>query len=132
MVEDSAKISTGFTGTGKGLSYVGNHCFAFSGAVATSNSEVEQLNFTTGKDYIKIRLYPTMLQNTNANYRWLVKINGQAVSNVSTESQYARYAFIYVDFVIPPNTNVVVTATNIEDTSTNDVGSFISGKVYGN
>ena len=119
-------------GTGSSINYIGNHVYAYSGPVATGNSLVTQLDFTTGNAYLILRWYPTYLENTNVNYRWIVSIDGQDIVNLSTESQYVINGPNggYVDFIAPAFSRVTVKATNIEDSSTNEVGSVITGRVY--
>jgi len=115
---------------GKALNYIGNHCYSFSGAVSVDQTETTLSDFDTGASYLAVRWYPTLLENTNINYKWRVKIDGQEIMNLSTDQQYGNMHGQHVDFVFPPFSRIVITARNIENTDSADVGSIISGRVY--
>ena len=115
---------------GKGLNYIGNHCYAFSGAVSVNQTETVLQDFDTGANYLAVRWFPTLLADTNVNYKWIVKIDDQAIMNLSVDQQYGNMHGQYVDFVFPPFSRIVISGRNIEDTSSNNIGSVISGRAY--
>jgi hypothetical protein len=117
-------------GTSSGLNYVGDHCYGYSGAVSVNQVETTLQDFSTGNSYLTVRWYPTLLENTNVNYKWVVKIDDQAIMNLSVDQQYGNMHGQYVDLILPPFARVVITGRNIEDTSSADIGSVITGRVY--
>ena len=49
---DTIPVSASVASTGTGIRYIGDHCYAFSGAVSASGSEQTLFDFTTGTGYI--------------------------------------------------------------------------------
>ena len=57
---DTIPVSASVASTGKGIRYIGNHAYAYSGVVAaggTGAADTEVLNFTSGAGFIECNLY---------------------------------------------------------------------------
>jgi len=128
-------ISQGFTGTQKGLSYVGIHAYGYSGPIDVDNNETTLLQFSTGSAYIKGIFQPQyMVANAGIateDYRFIVKFDNQEVSSMLIAEGADRDAFYnVVNLIIPPYTTIEITGANVTDSNTRAVGAIITGKVY--
>ena len=52
MPPEAVPINASVASTGLGVRYIGEHCYAYSGAFDNSTSDVKILDFTTGSQYI--------------------------------------------------------------------------------
>jgi len=118
-----------FTGTQKGLTIIGNHCYAYSGSKATSATPTNFLEFTTGKHYIIAKLQPAYFSSYTGNISFLIKFNGQDVqyAEVTSSRDYTPYDEIHL--LIPPLTFVEVVLDNL-DGGSDLAGVSITGRVY--
>jgi len=117
-----------FTGGNKGATYIGDRLYAFSGGVGVAASAITVLDFMTEKGIIACEWRGVYVGSTNADYSWVLYLNGIAVEQMSATSKYENN--VPRKLVIPPLTNVKITAVNIEDSSTNNVGAIIAGRTY--
>ena len=118
-----------FTGPQKGLSIIGNHCYAYSGSKASSGTATNYLEFTTGKHYIVAKLQPAYFAQGTNNVSWLIKFNGQDVQYAEVTSGRDYTPFQEILLIIPPLTFVEVEVDNLSG-GTEAVGVSITGKVY--
>ena len=124
-------FSNSFTGTGEGIDIYGNHVAAYSGAIATANTEIAHLQFKTGNYYLVVRIQPTYLSNQNANYLWQIYISEIAIAQVEhTSSESSGWNFNLTGIVIPSYTDFKVTCINSENVNTNDMGTVLTGRIY--
>ena len=79
-----------FTGPQKGLTTIGNHCYAFSGMVASSSTPFNLLDFTTGKNYMIIKLLVYYgAQGSGSDIQYKIIFNGQEVGQLNVpDSNY--------------------------------------------
>ena len=121
-----------FSGPQKGLSMIGDHCYAYSGKVLSTGSAGpgdELLSFNTGKGYI---IADCIFQNditSGSDTYFEIKYNGQTVilNKEASSSITEPWAWI---LLIPPLTFVEV-AWGTQSGATNFKGSVsLSGKVY--
>ena len=49
---DTIPVSAGIASTGKGIRYIGDHCYAYSGTFQAATSAATMLSFTTGSGFI--------------------------------------------------------------------------------
>jgi len=122
-----------FSGPQKGLSIYGEHCSAMSGVVSVDDTETTLLDFTTGKGYI-VAVFDMVRMETAAitdDYVYTIKFNGNAVYRTQTTSAYSRRTDLEgIDMLIPALTRVIVTADNITNSDSNDIGAIVTGRVY--
>ena len=72
--------SQGFTGTQKGLSYVGNNAYAYSGNILiNSAATVALLEFTTGSEYIEATITGGRNMKSNAETTSQILFNDEIV-----------------------------------------------------
>jgi len=132
MAEAVKSITAGTysASTGKGIRYVGNHMYGYSGTVAVGDSTVELLSFTSGSGYIVGRVqffYPTA--NTE-DFLYTIVLNGAAVA-ASVAENFIRRSDNYINIIIPPFTDVSLTAINISDSTSRNQTVMLTGRVYG-
>ena len=136
VIQPSASIAS----PGLGIRYIGkDHCYAFTGAVAASNTEQTVLDFTTGSGYIVATLtMTTPIRMTAANIGdgsirgWQLNFNGQTVGLYKGDSiQEDMPTMIEAQILIPPFTAVVLTCID-NGTEINHLGTAnLTGRVYG-
>ena len=115
-----------------GLSILGNHCYAVSGAIGITQSETTILEFyTSAKNYItgQIQINYAVDQTENALYK--IYFNGNIISSwvVPGGSQSPAPEQPLV-LVIPPGTLVKVTAIMLSGASPRTHYATLTGKVH--
>ena len=125
-----------FTSAGKGLTVIGEHCYAYSGEIGSSTSAITALEFTTGKGYTIFKSYFTgplkfSDPNTGREANWQVSLNGIVVANIHTDTTEADItAQGELKFLVPPLTKVKieVDANDTDAEYTNCV--VLTGRIY--
>jgi len=124
-----------FSGPQKGLTFIGDYCYAYSGAINGTNSFTSYLSFQTGKALIVAKI-----QYNGAPDPSDPSTGGQSICRITFNGQIVAYmkastnspddsANIVNTMVIPPLTQVdidVVTAAN----SSFQGNVVLSGRVY--
>ena len=128
-----------FSGPQKGLSIIGSHCYAFTGAVSASDSLQTLLDFNTGKGFIIATLTMTatirmVSGDVGSGYvrGWQLDFNGQTVGLYKADSASAgdNLPTIETEILIPPLTNVVLTCVDSASTTNWKGTANITGRVY--
>ena len=125
------------TGTSKGLNYIGDHCYAYSGLIQINTSLTNCLDFTTGASYALVDL--TLCgaakhdggTNTGANTVFEIYMDGTRNLLVKVESiQEDMPATQVIPILIAPFTRVQVSFRC--DASTADMFNSVTlaGRVY--
>ena len=111
----SKKQIATFLAPNLGLSIVGSHAYAFSGAFPALNSAQTLLDFSSGNDYIVATLTLTAPLNFGANVDngimrgWQLDFNGQTVGTYKADTiNEDMPSFVEVQILIPPRTTVVL------------------------
>ena len=118
-----------FLGTGKGLSILGDHCFAYSGEKVANTSATNFLKFTTGNYYTVANVQFNYPRDNNEDATYEILMNGTVIQKwVSTGSLNPHQPQNVVPIVIPHHTEVIVRAT-VLTTGRYQVVS-ITGRVY--
>jgi hypothetical protein len=121
-----------FTGPQKGLTTIGDHCYAYSGASSiTSGSYSEVLNFTTGKQYILADLQLSSLESTGSDLYYKITLNGVEVVAQFNNNAYQTYPYgmTPIQLLFPPNSIVIISAQRGSGSDYN-VYASIRGKIY--
>jgi len=125
-----------FTGPAEALEIIGDHAYAFSGTLGSSNSELTHLKFTSGNFYLVGRLTCNGAADkaTISNGRLTVftlTLNGAEVALIRTQTPDADMpGTIYNDIIIAPYTEVEVTAISDASSSTRKTSALITGRIY--
>ena len=138
MPPEAVPSNASVASTGKGIRYIGNHCYAFSGAVGALDSEQTVLDFTTGSGYIVATLTMTgpFQMSTGAVGAGFVRgyqldFNSQNVGQYKTETADEDMpTALEVQILIPPFTAVVLVCVD-SGADAGQVGTVnITGRVY--
>jgi len=121
-----------FLAPNKGLSIVGNHAYAYSGEVSVANTEINLLDFVSGKDYITAKVQLGSNAGENEDYVFKIYFNGSVVFSTLFNNQGAQYVDVAnsIPVIIPPLTNVQMSLDNIADTDTRVWTVHMVGRVY--
>jgi hypothetical protein len=134
MAEASVTPEASVASPGLGLRYVGQHCYAYSGTVDVDATETNLLKFTSGSGYIVARWLPQYMVESHVgdDFRFVVYFNDQVVASVIMAAAADRDAFYRdVDLIIPPLTEVKMTADNKTQNVARLVGGILTGRIYG-
>jgi len=119
-----------FLGVNKGLTTLGDHCYAASGSIATdSGNQVEMLNFRSGNGYILAKMEFTHRLFTGYRVGFFLYFNGETVLVFDTDGVPPFNDNHTYRFIIPPRTHVILEWFQ-SDTTSHNATAFISGRVY--
>jgi hypothetical protein len=125
-------------GVSPDLTYVGSQCYAYGGLFDSATSEFTILEFTTGNDVIvgEFVLNGSVLftgdSHLGGNNAFKIKLNGLAVSTTKIDTTGTDVGMPMTNIqpmVLPPYTNVVLSAISGENSSTEQISAFFIGKV---
>jgi len=118
-----------YLGPNKGLSIVGTHMYATSGAVNFDDTETTCIKATTGNYYSYAYIQVGISEVSSDNVFLRVYLNGALVflHTVGDTQKIDRVTPVRV--VIPPNTEFKVTMTNQDDT-VRSATVITTGRVY--
>jgi len=136
---DTISVSASVASTGKGIRYVGEWAYAYSGSYEANNAEQTVLDFTTGSGYIygQIELFGGTNFNApgdGAQTTGQVTFNGEVITILKNVTKYPSdggQGGGKCKVVIPPVTRVVVKIDSNEDTATELCHVILTGRVYG-
>jgi len=117
------------SGTGSSLNYIGEHCYAYSGKVASSATAFNLLDFTTGNSYILADLTCFYaVQGSGSDMQFTVKLNGEAIGqfNLTDSNDLTEFP---VPFLIPSFSRFQIEQDNLAG-GTEPVAATIVGRVY--
>jgi len=135
--EASVQPEASIASTGKGIRYIGQHCYAYAGSVVANNNTVTCLNFTTGSGYVVAEFSQALNYSNVGNGKLIgftIELNGtvicdnlEATQTFGTNENNQPSTF---NFIIPPNTQVKTEATT---DGAADIPFYhsITGRVYG-
>jgi len=119
-----------FLGTQKGLSIVGDHCYAYSGVI-NADGETTYLEFVSPKEYLIVNIQALTDQANGDDFDIRFYLNGMVVG-VAHAFFYSNSTYVVGaakwDLVIPPLTTLKVT---VQNSGTADEWSvMLTGRVY--
>ena len=129
VIQPSASIAS----TGKGIRYVSNWAYGYSGEISVANTELSFLEFTSGSGIIVGKIQLGSKAAENEDYEFKIYFNEVVVFSNTFHQQGASYVDIanYIPIIIPPLTGVKVTLDNIADTDSRTWSVILTGRVYG-
>jgi len=122
---------------GLNLNVIGNHAYAFSGAVQINTSNVTHLDFTTGSTYLVGTLFfsgglkmadITGGTTNGAQISFNDEVIGILKNDTETEDQPTDNT---MPIIIPPYTNVKVEVITTGTTAGYLTSVLITGRIYG-
>ena len=119
-----------FTGPQKGLTTIGDHCYAYSGEITDVDSGSAGstcLDFATGADLIIAKFNWISSVNANIDVYIDVSFNGQSVYKGSSDESPSFIADREFTLAIPANTHVIF---KMGFNATKTMCVVMTGKVY--
>ena len=134
VIQPSASIAS----TGKGIRYIGNWAYAYSGRFTVTTADQTQLLFTTGSGIINglIQAHGPISEATPHIGRistWRINFNDLVIAYIKadTTDDFEGTTPNFVKVIIPPFTKVeVITDSNSTDADFFNAVTF-TGRVYG-
>jgi len=129
-------VSNSFTGPAEALELIGEHAYAYSGLFGTSTTEFEILKFTSGNYYTVGRFtcngaVRMDLVDVGSISAYQLKLNGTGVLRVKVDTNDKDSpGQAYMEVVIPPYTEVVMTCNCTENTSNEQISATFVGRIY--
>ena len=135
---DAIPASASIASTGKGIRYIGNWAYAYSGliGVVTSTSPLTALEFNTASNMIDAKFlwsYDPPAINTNQSLTFEILMNDEIIHRF-VEYINATYGPtidfpLVIPIIIPPETSVLCRVGN---TGTNQLDTYLTmhGKVF--
>ena len=125
------KNSSGFLGPSKGLTYVGNHAYAFSGLVRQSSTGTEDLLvFDTGSEYLISNIQVAFRGvRINDDFQANIILNDITVAEETYNNNFESGSPQYFKMIIPPFTTVKVQVEKQTGTAALDSFAFIRAKI---
>ena len=122
------------SGTGTGLNYIGNHCYAYSGSIAITGQVQTMLNFTTGSDYNVVKIQTGITQGGGGaqsdDIETVIQLNGEVVMARMLSHNNESGALEAIDLLIAPFTTVLITCDNIQGSTSTPTQVTITGRSY--
>jgi hypothetical protein len=130
---DTIPVSASTVSTGKGIRYIGNHCYAYSGNITDPSSGTAgstALDFTTGAGYIIARVSILSDEVGGAGLYTRIELNGVSVFRLNLDSSSSGGFQFDNPFymLIPPLTRFVLL---VGANASVDFTAMITGRVYG-
>ena len=119
-----------FTSTGKGLTIIGEHCYAYN-VLSINNVETDLFSFQTGKEYIVCKWQGGYGESSGNDYEFKLYLNGIEIQALQTNNS-TNFDQFPVRLLIPPLSFVELTAYNLDSTTPKQIFASIVGKVYDN
>jgi len=127
---DVIPTSASIASTGKGIRYIGNHCYAYSGVIALPSSAETYLDFTTGSGYIiaKIKISADW-SGLGGNELYIAfYINGEQIMfERDTGNNYVPGNLEWPIF-LPPRTHLEI---KLNASAAQEADVIFIGRVYG-
>ena len=106
--------------------------YAYSGSTNVDNNETDVLTFSTNSEYIDGHFKPIYFSTSSSDdASFIVKFNDVSVFICTVNSATSDTPYQDVRLIIPPFTDVSISAYNRTDTSTIAVGCSITGLAFG-
>ena len=120
------------SGTGTGLSFIGNHAYAYSGIIGVNNVETKLLkdNMPTG-GYFVGNIQFSYANTDGDDMFFFVKINGQIAFQIETEqaSTYTTMPQNVIPVILAPQDTIELSALNGTGSISRDVCAKLTGEM---
>jgi len=134
----TVSVSSGsFTGAAQSLDVYGDFVAAYSGQIATDNSETTLLEYRSPAAIIVVTWDTAYLSTadpagfTSDQYSFKLYFNDATIATMQHyDSSSATRGAGFPSFVIPAYTNVKVTAQNTTNGTANPCNTLMTGRIY--
>jgi len=119
-------------GTGLELNYIQDKCFAYSGAIGVPNSETTLIDTQSGSGVIDAIIQCAYGTPSSDDMQYKIYFNGIIVMQVGVSGavDQGNWQTMLYHFVIPPYTNIKITAQNTTSVTERIQTAILTGKVY--
>ena len=131
MPPEAVPSNASVASTGKGIRYIGQHAYAYSGShPATAAGHTAMLDFTSQSGYLiaKIAFGNTSVSGDHIEFE--IKLNGVIVMAAIADAIGESFPLNDLRILIPPNTHVEITTINASGGADRAVFVSLSGRVY--
>ena len=132
-----SKEAKTFLGTGKGLNYVGDYAYAYSGGVTVSGTDDVALDFNTGKEVIDAKLQIQWLENgaDASDSYYNLELNGEVIAGnlIGTghgEPRPTMNPENWIPILIPPYSTFKCLLTMLSGGGSIQLGVTLTGEAY--
>jgi len=130
---DTIPVSASVASVGKGIRYIGNYAYSYSGEVSHPGSgsppDAIMNLFTTGAGLIKARFIVSTEMDSGYDYYFRIKFNELIVVDIKEGHATVAGMPWWFDFILPPFTLVETLWGANQSGHTSDCN--ITGRVYG-
>jgi len=127
---DTIPVSASVTSTGKGIRYIGNWAYAYSGLVAGNSGAYQTLlEFTTGAGIIKAKFQYADSYEGGDTRSLKINLNDLTIYENVYDTAPLQYTDGAIHMIIPPFTTV--SCSFRVGTTTVNASMLITGRVYG-
>jgi hypothetical protein len=116
------------SGTGTGLTYIGDHAYAYSGLIVADIANKVLLNFSTANNYIIATFSPIYATDAGDNAEFDIELNGEYIYVSFVAAATTASINDDVNIIIPPYSKIRVLGSVNNDRV---LGAIITGRVYG-
>jgi len=106
------------------------HAYAYSGIIGVTNTVSNLLDFKTNTEYIVGQIQFFYSEHVEPDFDYTLKINGVIVTKFFVNDKFDA-DLNWFPIIIPPFSQVLLTAQNIADTDSVDQSVIFTGKAYG-
>ena len=128
---DTIPVSASIASTGKGIRYIGEHCYAYSGVIQVTPAETTLLEFTTGAGYIRGQVQIEYLQADADDVEIIIYFNSVQVHGYYSTGGPNPAPDNSLKLIIPPFTEVKMTGDNQAGAGNRPHVAAFTGRVYG-
>ena len=121
-------------GVGSSLNYIGNRCYAYSGAISITNEVKDMLVFTTGSELIEAKVnFASTTEALSSGVRsgLIIKFNSEIILDCnwifSNNTNY-QYSLQPIPLIVPPFTSVVVQGQSTDGDAI-DFNALFTGRI---
>jgi len=125
--------SGGTAGVGTSLNYIGNHVYANSGTVSVPTAVTTLIDGTTANDsYTVAGIQLGCIEKVSDDFDLAIKVNGEIIYGLQLDNTHQEFSYgMYpISLIIPPNSRIKVTLTNISQDVGRDWYAILTGEVY--
>ena len=132
MAKGKISSNAQFSGTGNFFTILGDHISGLNGGVNTSgsNNETTMFQATTGKYYSVCNIRYSISSSSGDDIEMKMYYNGITVFGEYATSGTTEGEMFPLNIIIPPLTEVKLTANNKASSTGREVFTIITGRIY--
>jgi len=104
--------------------------YAYSGVIGVTNVKVNMIEFDTNTEYLAGKVYIFNAGGSGDDIQYTIEFNDVAIMSLYSLNT-ARLDPIRTKIIVPPFTNVKITAYNIQSSTARDHTAHVYAKAFG-